>query len=1063
MSFERRYVLAQQLGKGGMGVIHRATDRLTGKTVAVKRVTTHLSNLVLATQGVSTSRHRLALTQEFQTLARLRHPNIIRVLDFGFDASQQPYFTMELLEGAQNIIDGGRYLDTKGKVALIVQILEALAYLHRHGLLHRDLKPANVLVVDRQVKLLDFGLAVKEEQRAKNLVGTIAYMAPEIIKGQVASIRSDLFSVGIIAYELFSGIHPYDIRPAVNRASREAGKTATTRDPINIHPISDDLPTVIGDQSIEDSDAIRELSHRVIQESVQTSDTMIDAVIRRLIALEPDDRYPSAAKAIEALLAIVGAERQISQESYLRSARLVGRSEELSRLEDLLSKTINGVGSVWLIGGESGVGKSRLLDELRIRALPERMTITTGVAVQQTASPYQILHEPLRHLVLEIELTRHEARLLQTIVPEIGHILQFDDLTPVNGDVQASQEGLFAAIEEVFRAQPQPTLLMLEDLHWLSDEELSLINRLSGLTRDLPLLILGTFRSDERPDLSKAIDNASLMELARLTPDDVAELSRAIVGSDDASLIRLLNKETEGNALFVVEILRELMEFRGQPLQFSDGTLPERFDAQSVKDVLARRLQRLAGDARMLLQLSAVAGRELDLKLLGYLSGEDVERWLDIAVNAAVINLRDNVWQFTHDKLREAVLEQITELDRKQIHGQIASAIETLYPNVAQQYYAKLVFHWGEAGNSARELEYLIKAGDYALQAGAYQQATSFLERALENEQLTEKQQAFIHQKLGETHYVTGNYEAAATHSETSLNFTRKLGDEAMEASTLRTLGNITQVTGNYELAETYYRESREKFMALGIPLGIARATRELGVLLNSRGRTAESKPLFQESLRTFRDIGDKMGAAGSLTNLGNIDADLGDFALAQQRYEESIALFREINYRWGIAYSSVCLAQAMIQQGQFADALLPLEEAIQLCHSIGHRWGLGFALKNLGDVHLRLDNHEAARTAFRQSLLVAREIDVVPLALYAFPGIADLILQMDTEVKLRRGIGNSLALELYHVVMRHPGSYEESRKVSDIALGKAMDVTQTTRVREARELIDLLITLLAD
>src|SRR5690606_22719995 len=118
-------------------------------------------------------------------------------------------------------------------------------------------------------------------------------------------------------------------------------------------------------------------------------------------------------------------------------------------------------------------------------------------------------------------------------------------------------------------------------------------------------------------------------------------------------------------------------------------------------------------------------------------------------------------------------LEQIIDPNRKQIHEQITSAIETLYPNVAQQY-AKLAFHWAEAGYSAKELEYLIKAGDYALQAGAYQQAASFLERALENEQLSEKQQAFVHQKLGETHYVTGNYEAAATHSEASLNLARK-------------------------------------------------------------------------------------------------------------------------------------------------------------------------------------------------------------------------------------------------------------------------------------------------
>ena len=109
--------------------------------------------------------NRLALTKEFRLLSSLRHPHIIKVLDYGFDDNLTPYYTMELLENPQTILEAGEGLNFGGKWRLIMQLLQALQYLHRRGVLHRDLKPDNVLVVEGQVKVLDFGLAGAREYR----------------------------------------------------------------------------------------------------------------------------------------------------------------------------------------------------------------------------------------------------------------------------------------------------------------------------------------------------------------------------------------------------------------------------------------------------------------------------------------------------------------------------------------------------------------------------------------------------------------------------------------------------------------------------------------------------------------------------------------------------------------------------------------------------------------------------------------------------------------------------------------------------------------------------------
>ena len=160
----KRYQLQETIGMGGMGVVYRAKDLLTDDMVAFKRVLLpHSTNPHHSTTS-DTLDYRLALADEFRTLATLRHPNIIAVLDYGFDEERKPFYTMELLQEAQNIVQYAQSTDEAGKVTLWIQMLHALAYLHRQGIIHRDIKPANVLVMPSgQVKLLDFGLATHRQ------------------------------------------------------------------------------------------------------------------------------------------------------------------------------------------------------------------------------------------------------------------------------------------------------------------------------------------------------------------------------------------------------------------------------------------------------------------------------------------------------------------------------------------------------------------------------------------------------------------------------------------------------------------------------------------------------------------------------------------------------------------------------------------------------------------------------------------------------------------------------------------------------------------------------------
>lgn len=296
----RRYQLVEKLGEGGMGEVYRALDRLTGQELALKQVTVNAEDLLFNSRSRSTD-FRLALAQEFKTLASLRHPNIISVLDYGFDAERQPYFTMDFLQKPRSILAAGaeRTIDTK--INLLVQMLQALAYLHRRGILHRDLKPDNVLVITndlpgegQQVKVLDFGLAVAAKHYVETsdvVVGTLPYMAPEVLKGEAPTEAADLYAVGVMAYQLFAGRHPYNLN---------------------------DMTQLIQDVAYTPVD----ISEVDVEEA-------IGVVLQRLLAKTPDSRYPSANQVIialcDAVKKTVPSETAAIRESFLQSAQFVGR------------------------------------------------------------------------------------------------------------------------------------------------------------------------------------------------------------------------------------------------------------------------------------------------------------------------------------------------------------------------------------------------------------------------------------------------------------------------------------------------------------------------------------------------------------------------------------------------------------------------------------------------------------------------------------------------------------------------------------------------------------------
>ncbi|MEM7113918.1 MAG: AAA family ATPase, partial [Chloroflexota bacterium] len=303
-------------------------------------------------------------------------------------------------------------------------------------------------------------------------------------------------------------------------------------------------------------------------------------IIGRLLAKEPDERYASALDCLEVIQACIGeaaiTETSAIRESHLQAATFVGREQEVAELLEALEKAKQGHIGLCLVGGESGVGKSRLLQEVRARALVDDWKVIIGQGVAEGGKPYQLWVDILPHLLLNVELTDLEAGVLQPIVPDIDRILQRPIPTPPDMRGDAGRDRLVMTIIAVLQRQPRPTLLLLEDLQWVEESLLPLKQLLRIREQFSALCIFGTYRDDERPSLLHELPGGTHLSLERLSETAVTRLSHAMLGekASPPELIALLTTETEGNTFFIVEVMRTLAEEAGRLEHIGQMPLP---------------------------------------------------------------------------------------------------------------------------------------------------------------------------------------------------------------------------------------------------------------------------------------------------------------------------------------------------------------------------------------------------------------------------------------------------------------------------------------------------------
>jgi serine/threonine protein kinase len=756
-----RLSIVRRIGEGGMGVVYEAFDRERNARVALKTLN-HLD-----------AANVYGLKHEFRVLADVAHPNLVRLHEL-FREGDSWFFTMELVEGVhfdhwvrpqQKAPEDQAFkhstLDEVRLRSALAQLVAAVAAIHAAGKLHRDLKPSNVLVTDAgRVVVLDFGLVAGTELGAMahvategSVAGTPAYMAPEQGLSDAVTSASDYYAVGVMLFEALTGELPFKGRAGEMLAQKQlhsaprAGDIATRRE----HAAAiEATPTISGARPVSQAAAPQAFETLRYTRAALPSD--LEALCADLLAREPADRPDAATLHAKLGLDLRALERGKSARPSLApeaAPELVGREAELLALREAYRASLAGTPTVLFVSGESGMGKSALVDAfLRELRAEGRALVLEGRCYERENVPYRgfdalvdELSRYLRKLPRDeaLQLLPREVYALARLFPVLGRVpVVAEAPTTQIHDPQELQSRAFTALRELFWSlrERSPLVVHIDDLQWVDRDTTVLLGYLLGQRDTMPALAIGSHRVEgaDHNALLQAIrlsvhDNRALqvreLRLGPLSNQAAHQLAGRFLGAhaDAAALALNVSREAQGSPFFVGELAR-----------FAQRRGAAQLEQVSLDDALADHIAQLPDAARSLLELLALVGQPLASSLAVQAAGiDDGHGALDRLraeqlVRGSVSADRVRRVECYHDRVREGVSAGLDSARRTALYAALASTLEQ-QNDADPELLATCYEGAGKPEQAARAAE---QSGDRAVAALAFERAARLYQRALE-------------------------------------------------------------------------------------------------------------------------------------------------------------------------------------------------------------------------------------------------------------------------------------------------------------------------------------------
>ena len=994
------YQVVSQLGAGGMGEVYRARDPRLAREVAVKVIRRVLS---VGPDAEDDALDRLL--REAILASALNHPNIVTIYETGtFEADR--YIAMELIDGLTLRQQAAQGLPLGRAIGIARQIAEALAVAHAAQIVHRDIKPDNVMVrADNYVKLLDFGLARLQPElmtltqsapatETGVLVGTLAYMAPEQARGEMVTQEADVFSLGVLLYEIVTGRHPFAGASQVatlNALLWEAPEAPAVHNP--------ELPRAIDTLILE-----------MLQKDPRLRPGASEVMFRLNLAHDS-----TIAVALSAVM--------VSPPVRRAAARtIVGRDHELDALQHEYDRARGGNGRLVVVAAEAGMGKTALVEAFlgELEAQQEPVRVGRGRCSERLAGSEAYLP------VLEAldGLQKHEqlgsiARIMRAVAPnwyaQLAH--------PPHGDSSAarlaadtasgSQERLkrefTALLEELGRTQP--VVLVLDDMHWADPSTTDLLAYVARRIDTSRLLVVTTCRPSElaqarHPFLPVTLDLRARGMCREIAPGslDLPAVARylALQFPDHglpSDLARLVHERSEGHPLFMAEIVRDLR--RREHVRQDGGRWQltrelgavERELPDTIRSVIRRKIDGLEDADRRLLGAASVQGTDFDSALLAkvlQLDEEEVETRLDrLEREHAFVRFVDEYeppdrsltlrYRFAHHLYYSAVYESLRGTRRAALSRAIAGAlVERLGESVDEQA-APLAVLFETARDHLRAAHFWHRAARAAARLYAHADSARLARRGLD---LLAAEPDTL--------------ERAETELELQITY-------AMALKTGRGYA-VPEVGAAYARARALCRRVQDPARVGPVLVGLAAHHIVAGEVTTSRDVALEMLALFERFGDPHLQMMGEWSLGTALFHLGDLQESHARLRRALDLYDPSFHHARV--WQTGIDPGVFCrceFSRTLTLLGYPDQALAEVRRAVAEARALDHPQPLAFALLFEIFVHLARRQPRAVQQTYEQLAVVCHAHGIAQEVQWAAPLCGRALIELgDTARGLR-------------------------------------------------------------
>ncbi|MEM4160377.1 MAG: tetratricopeptide repeat protein [Thermoplasmata archaeon] len=707
----------------------------------------------------------------------------------------------------------------------------------------------------------------------------------------------------------------------------------------------------------------------------------------------------------------------------------VGREKELDILRNALEKTRNtGAGNVYIITGQMGVGKTRLIQEVSKTAEKMGYAVMLGRSLDEKAVPFLPLIEAFEKYSTKPE---ENSKYLPTGL--VGaEIEEREELIGFTREKIRMMEAIMRRFSEI--SKKQPVMLILDDIQWADTGTLSVFLYLARNVRNLNLILVGAYPDDYvrtmgSPHFEEFLSNLAIeknvntLYLHPLKREDISKILGAILGTwkIPEELVEFVFEKTGGNPLFVEEVSKAIQEqgiFDVKTRKLT-RSLEKVEMPSSVKSVIAMRLKEVKENEMKVLGCAAVIGRVFDYEILKESAGMEEEKLLDILER--LVNLRffeqmpgsSEAFRFMHNPVYEVIYSELTGLRKRMLHKKVGEVIEKKHGSDVR-YHADIGRHYMIAGEYEKSVKYLTSIAEHSLKNFACKECSNYCESILrivpnlKDERVKKETLKKVHTMLGDCYAIFGDLRKTLSHYEEALSNATK---DSERAGLYIKMSFPYQEMGETEKALSLLEKAKELMEKEGRKEGEASAYRALATLYLHIGSFEKARICFERCIEICLDIGDEKTLADAYHGMGTLSQDLGELNKAEEYLYKALEIRKRLNLKKGLASTYNNLAIIAQDRGEMEKTIEYYDMARKIYEELDDLSGIATINNNLAIIHVPRGETDKAMELYQKNIEISERTGDISILMLAYRNIGWVYRFLENYPKALEFYEKSLAI----------------------------------------------------